>query len=183
MNRYDIQNIATGVITHSYQSNNPNPYNPSWGKLQRWQWEDLCTPQEIASALQFEDVIVLPARQATPEMDRTRYYLAGLVWKWAEECTPQEIASAIRSETLHMQAVDAAPAVTRRRYLLPQTYAVIITDITSDITQETQNQVTAQNLLNRIRQLNAQSDLTTADLKEAVIKLMKYLFFTHRVGG
>ena len=88
--------------------------------------------------------------------------------KMGEECTPEEIASAI--EVIDVLQLDGT---TKQQYKLPKTYQVIIADITPEIDAETQKKDQIKSLKQRVKTLANQADLTTAEVKECIFKLVK----------
>ena len=177
MNRYDIRNNKTNLITHSYTANTPKPHNPAWGLLERLKWRDECTVQEIADSIQTIDVIIVPAIPSVPAVTRVRYLVtAPDVWKWIEDCTPQEIAQAVGSESIIITpAIPSVPAVIRKQCRLPQTYTVVETDLTGTITAENLRRQQIATLKARLKSLVAKTDadITVAETKELIVKLVR----------
>lgn len=171
MNRYDIRNIKSQVITHYYRGTEPMPHQPEWGLLERLKWKDQCSAEEIADALDTAVVIVQPA---IPAVTRVRYLVSinPDVWKWASDCTQEEIDNAISNETVEISP--RIPAITRERCRLPQTYEVLVTDLTVEIAAENTRKIQIATLRVRLNDLDDLSDLTVAEVKECIRKLVKY---------
>lgn len=137
-----------GVQTHSTEMPDPTDWIErnrevnSWGLLERLKFEDDCTPEEIASALEVQDIEVSPAIPGDPD---------------AEPPT------------------EDTPAVIKKRYRLPQTYQVVITDMQAEIDAENTKKAALLTLKNRIEALDGQADLTATELKESARKLVKFL--------
>jgi hypothetical protein len=129
MNRYDIKNISSGLITHSYTALTQRAHNPAWGELDRFKDQSLCTPAEIAVALAIIDQPIL----------------------------------------------GSSPPATKKVCHLPQTYVVIVTDLTAQLAQDAANAATLLTLKARIQALASQADFSVADVKEAAMKLIKWM--------
>lgn len=140
MNRYDIKNIKSGIITHSYTGTSAMPAQPEWGSLERLKWKDEASPEEIADSIGETEIEIRPAIPANP---------------LADPPTPD------------------MPALTRKQIKLPQTYQQIITDTSADEQAETDRRTQIKTLKSRVKVLANQADLTTAEIKEAVFKLIK----------
>lgn len=89
-------------------------------------------------------------------------------FKWEDEATVTEKADAIATNSIEYQ-----PGLMRTRLTLPQTYDVIITDLTADEATEATRITQVKTLKQRVKSLAGQTDLTAAELKEAVMKLIK----------
>lgn len=140
MNRYDIKNIKSGIITHSYTGKSAMPAQPEWGSPERLKWKDEASPDEIADSIGETEIEIRPAIPANP---------------LADPPTPD------------------MPALTRKQIKLPQTYQVTVSDISANEQAETDRQTQIKTLNARIKALAGQADLTVADVKEAIFKLIK----------
>jgi len=58
MNRYQIKNNVSGLVTHGYEAEEPIAHQPEWGLLERSKRADQCTQQELESSIgdYFEEV-------------------------------------------------------------------------------------------------------------------------------
>lgn len=140
MNRYDIRDIKSGLITASYIADAPMSHHSEWGLLERLKWEDEVTEEEKVEAIEVIEHEISPLIPADPNAE---------------------------------PPLDEVPAVIRKQYRLPQTYEVIITDITAEIEAENAKRTQIRTLKQRVKALANQEDLTNAEIKEALMKLIK----------
>lgn len=98
--------------------------------------------------------------------------------KWADEATPGEIADSTSSEDVVLKPCphddENCVPVVKKRYSLPQTYDVIVTDLTSEEQAEQTKKNQVNNLKQRLKVLSEQNDLTAAEVKEAIMKFIKF---------
>jgi hypothetical protein len=117
MNRYDIVDIKSGKITHSYKDTAPHPHNIGWGKLERWVWGRDLSESEKADALSSEDVVIKPC---PPEPSPS------------PSPSPDPSASPGPSPS----PTPVCTPVVAKRYRMPQTYRVDVIDLTADLAEE-----------------------------------------------
>jgi hypothetical protein len=112
--------------------------------------------------------------------------------RWKDELSEYELTLVISEETLEISPeipgdpnaeppTETVPAVTRVLVTLKAMYTIEIVDIQSEIDAENQKRTQLVNLRNRIRALGDLGDLTAAELKEAIMKLMKLLILANRL--
>lgn len=51
MNKYEIKDIASGIVTHGYEAEEPIQPQPEWGFLERNKRADECSQEELDSAI------------------------------------------------------------------------------------------------------------------------------------
>lgn len=51
MNRYEIKDIASGIVTHGYEAEEPIAPQPEWGLLERDKPALQCSQEELDSAI------------------------------------------------------------------------------------------------------------------------------------
>jgi hypothetical protein len=148
MSTFKYQVLRDGKITNEWTSDRAGPdyYDSSFGLPERWLDEWSVTPDQITSAISVS---------TDPNT---------MVEERNQDGSP---------------VIDEATQLPKKRplntYLLPAEYKLMTTDITPDIDAETNRQLQVKTLKQRVKALSQQPDLTAAEMKEAILKLIRIL--------
>jgi hypothetical protein len=104
--------------------------------------------------------------------------------KWKDECTDDELSLVMSENEVELSPAipgdpsaepptEDIPAVTRILATLKATYSITVDDIQSEIDAETTRRAQIRAFKQRLKTLAGQSDLTAAEVKEAILKFIK----------
>jgi hypothetical protein len=158
-NRYDIKDKRTGKIGFTYVGDQEMDHQPEWGKLAYKKFQKDLDEWESSVAINCEPIIVgyKPAPTPSPSIE------------------PSPVVSPDPEASPEPSPQPTMVPVTLIECTVPRTYDVIVTDLTADEQAETQRQTQIATFKQRLKTLAAQSDMTAADLKEAIMKLLKMI--------
>jgi len=116
----------------------------------------------------------------------------GLRKRWKDELTQDEIDLVVSEEEVEVKPMipanpdaqpptDEIPAVFRTQVTLKAMYTITIEDMQAEIDADNLKKAQLAALKTRIKALGDQSDLTAADIKEAVMKLVKFLIGANKL--
>lgn len=136
----------------------------AWGLPERVKWKDQCSQSErleISQEIEVPTLIYYFRLEADTE---TEYF------KFEQECSEFEKRTALHSE-----------ATLRTQVTLRAQYTIEIQDMQAEIDAENQRKAAMLVLKQRVRDLSQMTDLTTAQVKESVFKLIKLLYLENQI--